>query len=85
MTPLGRETKLALVAMVLRAALARASRSPVDLGVLGALVGFAFHEIVDFGGQIPANAATAVALAATALVPASPERRRRLDEERGRP
>ncbi len=76
---------LALVAMVLRAALARASRSPVDLGVLGALVGFAFHAIVDFGGPIPANAATAVALAATALVPASHERRRRLDEERGRP
>jgi O-antigen ligase len=76
---------LALWALVLRGALARAGRSPVELGVLGALVGFAFHEIVDFGGQIPANAATAVALAAVAVVPPARERRRGLDEERGRP
>jgi O-antigen ligase len=76
---------VALFATVLRHALSREHRSPLQLGVLGALAGFAFHELVDFGGQIPANAATAVALAATALVPASHERRRRLDEERGRP
>jgi O-antigen ligase len=76
---------LSLWTLVLRGALARASRSPVELGVLGALVGFAFHELVDFGGQIPANAATAVALAAVAVVPPARERRRGLDEERGRP
>lgn len=58
-----------LVVVVLRAALARARRSHVELGVLGALVGFAFHGLVDFGGQIPANAATAIALGAAALVP----------------
>ena len=76
---------LAVVGMVLRAALGRAGRSPLDLGVLGALVGFAFHELVDFGGQIPANAATAIALAAAALAPAARERRRGLDEGRSRP
>jgi O-antigen ligase len=63
----------ALFVVVLRAALARARRSPLDLGLLGALVGFALHELVDFGGQIPANAATAIALAACALMPHSGE------------
>ncbi len=60
---------MALVALVLRAALARARRSPLELGLLGALVGLALHEVVDFNGQIPANAATAVALAGAALAP----------------
>jgi O-antigen ligase len=59
----------ALVALVLRAALANARRTPLELGLFGALLGFALHEVVDFGGQIPANAATAVALAAAALAP----------------
>jgi O-antigen ligase len=65
---------LALVGLVLRAALAGARRSPVELGLFGALVGFALHELVDFGGQIPANAATAIALAAAALAPPARER-----------
>jgi O-antigen ligase len=60
---------VALVALVLRAALGRARRSPLELGLLGALVGLALHEVVDFNGQIPANAATAVALAGAALAP----------------
>jgi O-antigen ligase len=64
----------ALVALVFRAALTRARRSPVDLGLLGALLGLALHELVDFGGQIPANAATGIALAALALVPPARER-----------
>ena len=64
----------ALLALVFRAALTRARRSPVDLGLLGALLGLALHELVDFGGQIPANAATGIALAATALVPSARER-----------
>jgi O-antigen ligase len=63
-----------LVGLVFRAALARARRSPVELGLFGALVGLALHEIVDFNGQIPANAATGIALAAAALVPPARER-----------
>jgi len=59
----------AMLAVVLRGALARASRSPLDLGLFGALLGFALHGLVDFNGQIPANAATWIALAALAVVP----------------
>jgi O-antigen ligase len=58
----------ALLAMVLRGAIARAPRSPLDLGLFGALLGFALHGLVDFNGQIPANAATWIALAALAVV-----------------
>jgi len=58
---------LSLLAVVFRGALARAARSPVDLGLLGALLGFALHGLVDFNGQIPANAATWIALAALAV------------------
>ena len=57
-----------LVAVVFRGALARAPRSPLDLGVFGALLGLAVHGLVDFNGQIPANAATWTALAALAVV-----------------
>ena len=60
-----------LLVLVLRGALAGARRSPIELGLFGALCGFAFHELVDFNGQIPANAATAVALAALAVAPRS--------------
>jgi O-antigen ligase len=58
-----------LLAVVFRGALARAARSPLDLGLFGALLGLALHEIVDFNGQIPANAATWIALAALAVAP----------------
>ncbi len=58
-----------LFLVALRGALARARHSPVELGLFGALAGFAFHELVDFNGQIPANAATFVALAALAARP----------------
>jgi O-antigen ligase len=58
-----------LLAVVFRGALARAPRSPLDLGIFGALLGFALHELVDFNGQIPANAATGIALAALAVRP----------------
>ena len=60
----------ALLVAVLRRAFALASRSPLDLGLFGALLAFALHEIVDFNGQIPANAATWIALAALAVAPA---------------
>ncbi len=52
--------------VALRAALRRAPRSYAELGLFGALAGFACHELVDFNGQIPANAATFVALVALA-------------------
>jgi O-antigen ligase len=58
-----------LLAVVFRGALARAPRSSLDLGLFGALLGFALHEVVDFNGQIPANAATWISLAALAAVP----------------
>jgi O-antigen ligase len=57
----------ALLFVVFRAARAGAVRSPLDLGLLGALLGLALHEMVDFNGQIPANAATWIALAALAV------------------
>ncbi len=63
-----------LLVVVLRGALARARRSPVELGLFGALSGLALHELVDFNGQIPANAATWVALAALAVAPREAER-----------
>jgi O-antigen ligase len=63
----------ALLAVVLRGALARASRSPLELGLFGALLGFALHGLVDFNGQIPANAATAIALAAVAVERPAPD------------
>jgi O-antigen ligase len=58
-----------LLVVVFRGALARAARSPLDLGLFGALLGFALHEVVDFNGQIPANAATWISLAALAVAP----------------
>ena len=58
-----------LLVVALRGALARAPRSPIDLGLLGALLAFALHEVVDFNGQIPANAATWISLAALAVTP----------------
>jgi O-antigen ligase len=56
-----------LLLPVLRAALRGARRGGLRLGLLGALAGLALHNIVDFNWQIPANAATWVALAALAL------------------
>ena len=64
--PLGLLLVLGIFAVALRGALGRARHSPLELGLFGALAGFAFHELVDFNGQIPANAATFVALAALA-------------------
>jgi len=61
---------LGLLAVALRGALTRARTSPLDLGLLGALVGLALNALVDFSWQIPANAATWTALAALATRPA---------------
>ena len=59
----------ALLAIVFRGAFARAARSPLERGLFGALLGLALHGLVDFNGQIPANAATWIALAALAVEP----------------
>ena len=58
--------------IVLRRAAAQARTSFVDLGVFGAVVGLALHNLVDFNWQIPANAAAWVALAALAARPPEP-------------
>jgi O-antigen ligase len=58
-----------LLVVVFRGALARAPRSPLDLGLFAALLALALHEVVDFNGQIPANAATWISLAALAVAP----------------
>jgi O-antigen ligase len=55
------------LAGLLRAALRAARRSSFGLGLLGSLLALAFHALVDFNWQIPANAATYVALAALAF------------------
>jgi hypothetical protein len=55
--------------VALRGALAAPGTRRSSSGLFGALAGFAFHELVDFNGQIPANAATFVALAALAARP----------------
>jgi O-antigen ligase len=52
-----------------RPALERARRSPLDAGVLAALLGLACHNLVDFNWQIQANAATFAALLALAVRP----------------
>jgi O-antigen ligase len=68
---------VALVASLLfrlfRAALRAAPRTPLDAGILGGLIALAFHALVDFNWQIPANALTYVALAALATRRASDE------------
>jgi O-antigen ligase len=52
-----------------RPAWERARRSPLDAGVLAALLGLACHNLVDFNWQIQANAATFAALLALAVRP----------------
>jgi O-antigen ligase len=57
----------ALLAALFRGAVRSALRVPFEAGVLGALVALATHALVDFNWQIPANAATYVALAGLAM------------------
>ena len=56
-------------ARLLRPALARALRSPLDAGLFSGLLGLACHNLVDFNWQILPNAATFVALLALAVRP----------------
>ena len=57
----------ALLARVFRAALRGAARGGLELGLFGALLALAIHNLVDFNWQIPANAVTWIALGALAL------------------
>ncbi len=56
-----------LLVLVFRSALRGAARGGLELGLFGALLGLAIHNLVDFNWQIPASAATWLALAALAL------------------
>jgi len=56
----------ALVVTLFRRALRAARLGPLDAGGLASLLALALHNVVDFNWQIPANAATFVALAAVA-------------------
>ena len=53
----------ALLWVLLRGALRASLETPLDAGILGALLGLCAHNVVDFNWQIPANAATFAALA----------------------
>jgi O-antigen ligase len=57
---------VAFLALVFKAAARGAGTAPLELGIFGALLTLAFHNLVDFNWQIPANAATWTALAALA-------------------
>jgi len=54
---------LALVATLLRTATRSARRSALDAGLLCSVLASCAHALVDFNWQVPANAATTVALA----------------------
>ncbi|MCU0241552.1 MAG: O-antigen ligase family protein [Vicinamibacteria bacterium] len=56
-----------LLAKMLVAAWREARRDPLMIGALGALLAGCAHALVDFNWQIPANAATFVALGALAM------------------
>ena len=56
-----------------RRALRAARLGPLDAGGLASLLALALHNVVDFNWQIPANAATFVAVAALASRRGEPE------------
>jgi O-antigen ligase len=53
----------ALLLRLLRAGVRAAAATPLDAGILGAVLACCVHNVVDFNWQIPANAATFAALA----------------------
>ena len=57
----------ALLLRLLKAGVGAAEATPLDAGVLGAILACGVHNVVDFNWQIPANAATFAALAGLAL------------------
>lgn len=60
---LGSSIALGLLWLLLRAALRASSRSPFGIGLMGAVVANATTNVADFNLQVPANAATFVAIA----------------------
>jgi O-antigen ligase len=56
-----------LLARLLRDALRAGSMTPLDAGILGAILACCAHNAVDFNWQIPANAATFAALCGIAM------------------
>jgi O-antigen ligase len=58
---------LALVSRLLKAAVRAAPLSALDAGLLGSVIASCAHALLDFNWQIPANAATFVALAGLVL------------------
>jgi hypothetical protein len=63
----------ALAWTLFRLAFRAARLGPLDAGRLASLLALAVHNVVDFNWQIPANAATFVALAAVATRRGDPE------------
>jgi O-antigen ligase len=63
----GAALAIALLATLFRAAIRTAGRTPLDAGVFGCLLALCAHNLVDFNWQIPANAATWVAVAGLAM------------------
>jgi O-antigen ligase len=63
----GAALALALVARLLAAAVRGAPSSALDAGLLGSVTASCAHALVDFNWQIPANAATFVALAGAVM------------------
>jgi O-antigen ligase len=61
-------------ARVLHVAWTRAGRSALDTGLLGALMGLAAHNLVDFNWQIQASAATYAVLLGLAIQPVRGQR-----------
>jgi O-antigen ligase len=61
----------ALLLRLLRAGVQAAAATPLDAGVLGAILACCVHNAVDFNWQIPANAATFAALAGVIMRQAS--------------
>jgi O-antigen ligase len=56
-----------LLLLLVRRAFAAASRASFELGLFGSVLALVLHNAVEFNWQIPANAATFVALAAVVL------------------
>jgi O-antigen ligase len=56
-----------LLVILFARAFSQAGRSPLELGLLGSLLALGAHALVDFNWQIPANAATYIALSAVVM------------------
>ena len=68
----GSSIALGLLWLLFRSTLRAASRSPFGIGLMGAVIANATTNLADFNLQVPANAATFVALAAMAMAYGQP-------------